>query len=265
MVNRLWQHHFAEGIVRTPSDFGLNGDRPSHPELLDWLASQFVAKQWSVKAMHRLMLTSNAYRMTTRHPEAKRIAEADPENRLLTRMNWLRLESEALRDSILLLSGRLNPQASGPGMFFGVKDEIAQGFQMFKWYPSDEKAQLRRSIYAFQRRSLTMPLMEVFDAANMSESCSRRSVTTVAPQALTLWNGELTAVESKHLAARLIELAGPEPERQIGKAFQLALQRDPTAAERQQARQLFQGRSNVEALTLLSTVIFNLNEFLYLE
>ena len=120
--------------------------------------------------MHRLMLTSNTYRQSTSHPDAKKIAESDPDNRLLSRMNWLRLESEVLRDSMLSLSGGLNPEAGGPGMFFNVKDEIAQGFQMFKWYPSDQKAQLRRSIYAFQRRSLTMPMMEVFDAANMSES-----------------------------------------------------------------------------------------------
>ena len=265
MVNRIWQHHFGEGIVRTPSDFGLNGDRPSHPELLDWLAGTFVKEKWSVKAMHRLMLTSNTYRQSTRHPDAAKIAGSDPDNRLLSRMNWVRIESEALRDSILALSGGLNREAGGPGMFFHVKEEIAQGFQMFKWYPSDEKAQLRRSIYAFQRRSLAMPLMEVFDAANMSETCARRSVTTVAPQALTLLNGELTAAESKRFASRLIELAGPDPSRQIHKAFSLALLREPSAAEVQMARELYNGRQPVEALSRLATVIFNLNEFLYLE
>ena len=265
MANRIWQHHFGEGIVRTPSDFGMNGDRPSHPELLDWLATQFVEKKWSIKAMHRLMLTSNTYRQSTGHPDAKRIAESDPDNRLLSRMNWVRIESEVLRDSILALSGSLNREAGGPGMFYSVKDEVAQGFQMFKWYPSDEKAQLRRSIYAFQRRSLSMPLMEVFDAANMSESCSRRSVTTVAPQALTLLNGELTAVESKRFASRVIELAGADPVRQIGKAFALTLLREPSGAELQKARTLYEGRSPQEALTRLGTVLFNLNEFIYLE
>ena len=215
--------------------------------------------------MHRLMLTSNTYKQSTRHPAWRKNAEIDPDNRLLSRMNWVRLESEVLRDSILQLSGRLNREAGGPGMFFGVKDEIAQGFQMFKWYPSDEKAQLRRSIYAFQRRSLTMPMMEVFDAANMSESCARRSVTTVAPQALTLLNGELTAVESRHFAARVIELAGPDPGRQITKAFTMALMREPAAAEMRQARELYNGRKPEEALARLATVLFNLNEFLYLE
>jgi hypothetical protein len=180
-------------------------------------------------------------------------------------MNWLRLESEVLRDSILSLSGSLNKEAGGPGMFFSVKDEIAQGFQMFKWYPSDEQAQRRRSIYAFQRRSLTMPMMEVFDAANMSESCARRSVTTVAPQALTLLNGELTAAESRRFASRVIELAGTDPGRQITKAFFLSLLRGPSEAETEKARGLYSGRSPEEALARLATVLFNLNEFLYLE
>jgi hypothetical protein len=265
MVNRIWQHHFGEGIVRTPSDFGMNGDRPSHPELLDWLATQFVDQGWSIKKMHRLMLTSNTYKQSTSHPDAKKIAESDPDNRLLSRMNWVRLESEVLRDSILTLSGSLNPVAGGPGMFFSVKDEIAQGFQMFKWYPSDEKAQLRRSIYAFQRRSLTMPMMEVFDAANMSESCARRSVTTVAPQALTLLNGELTATESRRYGSRVIELAGSDPARQIRKAFGLALMREPSEGEIQQALRLYDGRKPEDALSRLATVLFNLNEFLYLE
>ncbi len=266
MVNRVWQHHFGEGIVRTPSDFGLNGDRPSHPELLDWLALHFIEKKWSLKAMHKLMLTSNAYLQSTRHPEAAKIGEADPNNRLLSRMNWLRLESEALRDSMLAISGGLNAESGGPGMFFSVKDEIAQGFQMFKWYPSDEAAQRRRSIYAFQRRSLSMPMMEVFDAANMSESCARRGTTTVSPQALTLLNGEHTAVESQRFAKRILELAGPtDRERQIRKAFSLALQRDPSAAELSQSLRLYEGREPTAALTRLATVLFNLNEFLYLE
>ena len=265
MVNRIWQHHFGEGIVRTPSDFGLNGDRPTHPELLDWLALRFIEKKWSIKEMHRLMLTSNAYLQSTRHPEAKAISEIDPANRLLSRMNWIRLESEALRDSILTASGGLNPEAGGPGMFFRVKDEIAQGFQMFKWYPSPESAQRRRSVYAFQRRSLAMPLMEVFDAANMSESFARRSVTTVSPQALTLLNGELTDAESRRFAARVIELAGPDPAQQIRKAFSLTLQREPAGPELEQARKLYAGREAADALARLGVVLFNLNEFLYLE
>ena len=106
MVNRLWQHHFGEGIVRTPSDFGINGERPTHPELLDWLATQFIEKKWSLKAMHRLMLTSNAYRQSTERPDYQKYAEMDPKNQLLWRMNWLRLEGEIIRDSVLAVSGK---------------------------------------------------------------------------------------------------------------------------------------------------------------
>ncbi|MBM3756512.1 MAG: DUF1553 domain-containing protein [Acidobacteria bacterium] len=265
MVNRIWQHHFGQGIVRTPSDFGMNGDRPSHPELLDWLANEFVDKKWSIKAMHRLMLTSDTYKQSTRHADWKAYTETDSDNRLLWRANWSRLEAEVLRDSLLSLSGRLNSEAGGPGMFFNVSDEVAKGFQMFKWYPSEEKQQLRRSIYAFQRRSLAMPMLEVFDAANMSESCSRRGSTTVAPQALTLLNGALTATESEHFAARVIELAGPSMEKQVDRAFDLVLARPPKPAELSEARKLYEGRAPKEALTRLATVLFNLNEFLYLE
>ena len=155
-------------------------------------------------------------------------------------------------------------------MFFSVKDEIAQGFQMFKWYPSDEDQQRRRSIYAFQRRSLMMPMMEVFDGANMSESCSRRSVTTVAPQALTLLNGTLTASESKYYARRVMEIAGDDIDKQIDTAFRLSLSRGATEFEKAKARQLYATSANTrrtpeEALTRLATVLFNLNEFLYLE
>jgi hypothetical protein len=264
-VNRIWQHHFGEGIVRTPGDFGKNGDRPSHPELLDWLAAQFIESKWSIKSMHRLMLTSNTYRQATAHPDWKKYSEADSGNRLLWRMNWLRLESEVLRDSILALSGRLRTEPGGPGVFFDVPSDVAEGFEFFKWFPSDEQQQLRRTVYAFQRRSVMMPMMEVFDGANMSESCSRRNVTTVAPQAFTLLNGQLTNTEARHFANRVIELAGPDRDRQIEKAFMLALARKPAPPENEKAGALFANASSVDALTRLGVVLFNLNEFLYLE
>ena len=117
MVNRLWQHHFGEGIVRTPSDFGINGDRPSHPELLDYLATQFVEKKWSIKSMHKLMLLSNTYRQSTENPSQRAYAEADPKNQLLWRMNWIRLEGEEIRDSLLAISGQLQKSSGGPGVF----------------------------------------------------------------------------------------------------------------------------------------------------
>ncbi len=258
MVNRIWQHHFGEGIVRTPSDFGMNGERPTHPELLDWLATQFVEKKWSVKAMHKLMLTSNTYRQSTGHPQSAGFTAADPANRLLWRMNWLRLESEVLRDAILAVSGRLERTAGGPGVFLDVPADMAEGFSFFKWFPSDEKEQSRRSIYAFQRRSLVMPMMEVFDAANMSESCSRRNVTTVAPQAFALLNSEFVNREARYFGGRVKELAGPDRDRQIDRAFRLTLARPPSASELEKARTLADPAR-------LGVVLFNLNEFLYLD
>lgn len=257
MVNRIWQHHFGEGLVPTPSDFGLNGERPTHPELLDWLALRFVEEKWSIKAMHKLMLLSSTYRQAVEHPEAARYAEMDGPNRLLWRSNWHRLEAEVLRDSVLSLSGRLQKSDGGPGSFLNIPDDVAEGFEFFKWFPSEEKEQLKRTIYSFQRRSVMLPMVEVFDGANMNESCARRNVTTVAPQAFTLLNGELTNREARYFAARVREDAGPDRAKQVDRAFWLALGRAPSAAER--------AKSDSLPLEQLGVVLFNLNEFVYVE
>ncbi|HEU0123946.1 MAG TPA: PSD1 and planctomycete cytochrome C domain-containing protein, partial [Bryobacteraceae bacterium] len=192
MANRMWQHHFGDGIVRTPSDFGINGDRPANPELLDYLATQFVEKKWSMKAMHKMMLLSSTYRQASSHPQMAKNMEADPKNELLWRMNWLRLEGEAVRDSILSVSGQLQTSDGGPGVFFDVPDDVAQGFEFFKWFPSEEQKQARRTVYTFQRRSVANPMIEVFDGANMSEVCSRRSSTVVPTQSFSLLNSAFT-------------------------------------------------------------------------
>jgi len=265
IVNRLWQHHFGEGIVATPSDFGINGERPTHPELLDWLATQLVAQKWSLKAMHRLMLTSNTYRQSTESPEYQKYAVVDPKNQLLWRMNWIRLEGEALRDSVLAVSGQLQTVDGGPGAFVNVPADVAAGFEFFKWFPSDEKTQSRRTIYTFQRRSVMNPMIEVFDGANMSEVCSRRASTVVPTQAFTLMNGEFINREAKHFADRVVELAGTDRDKEVNEAFQLALDRSPSALERQKAGKLFDGTPSREALTRLGVVLFNLNEFIYME
>ncbi len=262
MANRIWMHHFGEGIVRTPSDFGKNGDAPSHPELLDWLAAQFVEQKWSVKAMHRLMLQSSTYRQASRHDEQGTYAAKDATNRLLWRMNWQRLDSEALRDSILHLSGRLTTTSGGPGVFFDVPDDVARGFEFFKWFPSTEQERRRRSVYQFQRRSVQPPMAEAFDAPNLSASCSRRQATIVAPQALTLLNGPLTRTEAAHLAARLTK-EGSTAEERLTRGFRLVLGRGPTEVERAHCRKLVDGGE--AGLASLAAVLFNLNEFLYLE
>ena len=184
MVNRIWQHHFGEGIVRTPSDFGNNGDPPSHPELLDWLAVTFVEQGWSIKAMHRLMLSSNTYQQSAENPSFESHTLKDSENRLLWRFNRRRLEAEAIRDCVLFVSGRLNPERGGPSVFPPLPDDLADFARYGRtgrlmWEPNAiEDDALRRSVYIFQRRSLPLPMMAAFDATVFSESCPRRSVTT---------------------------------------------------------------------------------------
>jgi len=265
MVNRLWQHHFGEGIVRTPSDFGINGERPSHPELLDYLATQFVEKKWSIKAMHRMMLLSNAYRQSTENPSQRAYVEMDPKNQLLWRMNWIRLEGEEVRDSLLAVSGQLQKSSGGPGVFVSLPDDVAGGFEFFKWFPSDEKQQARRTIYTFQRRSVMNPMIEVFDGANMSEVCSRRSTTVVPTQAFSLLNGDFTHSAARHFADRILEMAGPDVDKQLDLAFLTVLARRPSDAERSQYKTLYARKPATESLTSLGVVLFNLNEFLYLE
>jgi len=265
MVNRIWQYHFGEGLVRTPSDFGKNGSRPTHTELLDWLATQFVEQKWSIKAMHRLMLTSATYQQSTSHPDWKPYSDADPGNELLWRMNWGRLEAEVLRDSVLALSGRLNPERGGPGALLDAPADVAEGFEFFKWFPSDEAQQRRRTIYTFQRRSVVNPMLEVFDAANIAATCPQRNRTTVAPQALTLMNGELTNREAGYFAARILQEAGAAPAAEIDRAFRLVLSRPPSRDEQTQALALLSKFAPREALQHLGVALFNTNEFLFVE
>ena len=231
MVNRLWQHHFGKGIVASPSDFGRNGDRPSHPDLLDWLAIQFMDQGWSLKKMHRLMLLSNTYRMSSKLDLTA--LKADPYNALLWRMNRIRLEGEPLRDSILAVSGRLNPTMAGPSVYPKVSDEVLSTGSTHKWGSSPEEEGRRRTIYVFQRRSLVLPIVEAFDGADMTNTCPRRGVTTIAPQALALFNGDFTRTEAGFFADRVRKDAGDDAAQQIDRAYHIALCRRPTAAQKQ--------------------------------
>ena len=263
-VNRLWQHHFGYGIVRTPSDFGVNGDRPSHPELLDWLAVRFVESGWDVKAMQRFMLLSNTYRQASENPAFVK-SEKDPENRLFWHFNRQRLEAEALRDSILLVSGRLNSERGGPGIFPALPADIADFARYGRtgglmWEPGEkEEDARRRSIYIFQRRSLPLPMMSSFDATPFSESCDRRSVTTTPLQALSMLNGDLTNEESVFLAKRIEKEAGAERRAQIRRLFEIALGRLPNDGE-MTAFSRFPG-----GLESLCRVMLNSNEFVYVD
>ncbi len=190
IVNRVCQHHFGSGLIATPSDFGRNGKRPSHPELLDWLARWFVREGWSLKKLHRLILTSDAYCRAS-SPNAAAFSK-DLDNQLLWRFTRRRVESQAVRDTMLSVSGTLNPAMGGPGVYArlpaGINVEFPNNDKELSWGTGTEADNRRRSLYLFQRRTLTYPLMEVFDAAPMNQSCAARPQTTVAPQALARLN-----------------------------------------------------------------------------
>jgi hypothetical protein len=259
MVNRIWQFHFGEGLVRTPSDFGVMGEKPTHPELLDWLANWFVQEGWSIKKLHRLILTSNTYRMSKL--SIAEYQEKDPENHLWWRFPYRRLEVEAIRDSMLAVSGRLNPKMYGPSMYPQVPKEALEGSSDPDtiWKASDEKEASRRTIYAHVKRSMIVPMLEVLDLCDTTRTSAKRNVTSVAPQALTLLNGEFTNRQARHFADRLRQEAGSKPEQQIDLAYRLALCRPPTDAERTRLVQFLKD----ESLEQMCRVILNLNEFVY--
>jgi hypothetical protein len=273
IVNRVWQYHFGEGLVRTASDFGVMGDAPSHPELLDWLAAWFVQEGWSLKKLHRLIVTSNTWQMGRAWREEH--GAADPENRLWWRVPYRRVEVEVLRDSILAVSGRLNGRMFGPAMHPFIPREALEGNSDPDkiWPPFDEVESSRRTIYAFVKRSLVVPFLEVLDLCDTTRSSSRRAVTSVAPQALTLFNGHFVSQQAGHFADRLLREAGGEPAAWIERAYLLALCRDPTALERQAMEDFLaeeRGRPGGDtpdarrrALAQMCRVIFNLNEFAY--
>jgi hypothetical protein len=276
--------------VGTPSDFGRNGDKPTHPELLDWLALKFEESGWSIKSMHRMMLLSATYRQSTKTDPAT--LKADPGNRLLSHMNRIRLEGEALRDSILATSGRLNPEMYGPGVYPKVSDEGLSTGSTHKWGNSPEDQGLRRTVYVFQRRSLVLPIVEAFDAADMNNACPRRAVTTIAPQALALFNGEFSRTESRFIAQRVEKDAGANADQvsEITRAYQLTLIRKPTAGQLALAKAFLEKQTQLHlapggsktvstsapeagalkaakfaALAELCHVLINTNEFIYLD
>ena len=277
IVNRVWQFHFGEGLVRTPSDFGVMGQSPSHPELLDWLADRFMADGWSLKKLHRLIMTSNTYRMSKR--SVAEYAEKDPENLLLWRLPYRRLEVEPLRDSVLFVSGRLNRQMYGPSVYLHIPTAALAGSSDPDkiWKPYDEKAASRRTVYAFVKRSLLVPFLDVLDLCDTTRSAPQRGVTCIAPQALTLFNGHFVNEQAAHFADRLERDAGNDPLQQIRLAYRLALCREPTATEtstllefltKEGRRESSKSMSEIKAarhaaLIQLCRTIFNLNEFAY--
>jgi len=229
MVNRLWQNHFGRGLVATPGDYGTQGTAPTHPELLDWLATEFVAQGWSVKAMHRLMVTSAAYRQSST-PPAKTL-EDDPENTLFGRMVRRRLEGEAVRDSLLAAAGKLDERVGGPSVF----PDLPPGIETRGgWTRSaTESDRNRRSIYVFVRRNLKYPLFDAFDMPDSNTTCSERNVTVNAPQALMLMNSDLVLDQARSLAGRVLTTAGDrnDPRSLVARTYRLALSRNATPDE----------------------------------
>jgi mono/diheme cytochrome c family protein len=227
LVNRVWKHHFGEGLVRTLDNFGRAGERPSHPELLDWLANEFVRGGWSIKALHRLMLTSATYQQSS--AVTPRQLQLDPENRLLSRMPLRRLDAEALHDTLLALSGRLSTQQYGPA------DRVETRADGLVTSVADSGMR-RRSIFVLHRRTQPLTLLADFDRPAMSPNCTVRSESTVAPQALHLMNNSLVHELSAAFAERVVAQVGDDPARQIEQVHWLAYGRPPRRGELDIAR-----------------------------
>ena len=267
MVNRLWHWHFGQGIVRTPSDFGDLSGGPSHPKLLDWLAFQFVETGWSVKAIHRLIVNSATYRQASAVDNAA-ASQADPDNRLLWRFHRRRLDAEAIRDNVLAVSGRLNPEQFGLPIFPPLAGEVAEvvNYDQSKWDTQYDHEGRKRSIYIYQQRTLTMPLMQTFDALVCEESRPRRRTSVTPLQALAMYNGTFVNEEARYFAARVRQLAGHDVSQQVRHAFELALGRSPSSAESDRLQQLFRSASSLEeGLLGVCRILYNTNEFVYID
>jgi hypothetical protein len=240
IVNRLWQHHMGRGIVGTPSDFGAQGDRPTHPELIDWLASELVAHSWSLKAIHREILLSATYqRSSARNAEAEKV---DPDNRLWWRRSVVRLEAEAIRDAMLAVSGRLDRRPFGPG--------------------SLDEGMSRRSVYFTVKRSALIPSMVQLDWPEALQGVGARVTTTVAPQALWMLNSPHVRANAAAFATQLRPVADP-----VTTGYEWAIGRPPTDTERAAAVEFLAQQSKPdrldERLTDFCQALFALNEFLY--
>lgn len=246
IVNRVWQFHFGEGLVRSPSDFGKMGDEPDNAQLLDWLALEFPRQGWSLKWLHKLILTSATFQQASRPESAEWTTEVaeqarqtwragktkDPSNRLWGRMNRQRLEGETIRDALLAMSGSLNFQPSGPGIRPHLPPEMVSTLLKNQWpVTGDPTEHSRRSLYLFVRRNLRYPLFEAFDRPDTNASCPRRNRSTIAPQALILLNSELSLAAARDLCACLIREAPGDRVAQITLCYRRAMGRPPSTAE----------------------------------
>jgi hypothetical protein len=296
LVNRVWHDHFGHGIVASLGDFGHLGDRPTHPELLDWLATEFVDKHWSLKELQRLIVTSTAYRQSSTHGIDK--DRIDPDNLLLGRMNVVRIEAETLRDAMLVVSGKFNPKMFGapvPVMtdedgqiIVGVDTTDSAGRPSGKFVPLNGE-EFRRSVYVQMRRSKPLGMLETFDLPRMEPNCERRNASTIAPQSLAMMNGEFTLAQSKYFAERVTSEAGADPTEQIKHAWLLAFGTAPTESELKNSVEFLKKQSaffeanpvkagpvakgkegppvgpQMEALTTFCQALLTSNQFLYVD
>jgi len=283
LVNRFWLHHFGRGLVDTPGDFGKLGELPSHPELLDWLASNFMKNGWRLKRLHRLIMTSQAYRQISRR--SPKLDELDPDNRLLGRMSVRRLEAETLRDSILFVSGQWNPRMFGKPV--PVKeDEVGQIVVGVSTNDSSNRPtgktislgdeENRRSLYVQLRRSKVLSFVDTFDAPTMEPNCTKRTVSTVAPQALMLMNNSFVINESRSMAGRFRRLAKGNLDRQLGLAWETTLGQAPGADELAQSAMFVEKQAalfaaqkekqpGLAALANYCQVLLSSNAFIYVD
>ncbi len=255
MVNRLWQGHFGRGLVETPNDFGVNGVKPTHPELLDWLACEFMDHGWSIKHMHRLILSSQTYQQAAAWNTAA--AEVDRDNRLLWRFPSRRLEGEALRDSVLAISGELNLTMGGPGFNFFQTRGGLNGYPPVEKFTSNE---MRRMTYQHKVRMESVPVFGAFDCPDAGQSMPKRSRSTTAIQALNLFNSPFLLERAEKFAERVKGERPASTNEQVRRAFTLVLGRGPTKTEQTAAMQTVEAHG----LATLCRVLFNSNEFLFL-
>lgn len=267
LVNRLWDWHFGRGLVATPSDFGKLSGGASHPELIDWLARQFTGSKWSVKAMHRLILNSATYRQSSGQHDSK-AESVDPENTLLWRFRSRRIEAEAVRDAVLAVSGRLNPEQFGLPIFPPLPEGLAEEvkYDNSKWATQDGPEGRKRSIYIYQQRSMTMPLMQTFDSVVCDATRDRRQASVTPLQALAMYNGRFANEEATHFAERVRKEAGDSAAAQIQLAFKIALGREPAPEESERMQALMKSSTEgSDALAPVCRVLLNVNEFVYVE
>jgi len=270
LVNRVWGWHFGQALARTPNDFGAQGEPPTHPDLLDWLAQDFMDHGWSLKRLHRLILFSETYRMGS--VASGRGLKVDPENRLLWHFPRHRLEGEAVRDSILACAGSLYLKACGPAVVPPLNNQELTGLfgAKEKWpVTKDVLEHDRRSVYLLERRTFIYPLFAAFDPPEVMASCPQRMRTIVPTQALSLLNSPLAREQSVVFARRLLREGSGRPEEVVPRAWELAFGRTAKARESERARAFLltngAAPSLEAALGELCLALFNASEFLYVD